>query len=104
MLAVRSRNTIWALMVSITTLQAQTATITGSITDPDGGLVKDAVVQAKNSATGTVIRAIPSPQGEYKLDVPAGTYDLAVPMPCCQWGSFAQSNVAVRGGQPLRFN
>ena len=93
----RFRNTIWAFLASLAPMQAQMATITGSITDPDGGLVKDAGVQAKNSATGALIRAIPSPQGEYKLDVPPGTYDLAVPMPCCQWGSFAQSNVLVRG-------
>jgi hypothetical protein len=104
MLAVGYRNTAWVFVASITALQAQTATITGSITDPDGGFVKDAVVQAKNSITGAVIRSAVSPQGEYKLDVAPGTYDLAVPMPCCQWGSFMQSNVAVRAGQPLRLN
>jgi len=105
MLAVGFRHTTtWIFLALVAALQAQTATITGSVTDPDGGLVKDAVVQVKNSATGAVTRAMVSPQGEYTLDVPPGTYDLAVPMPCCQWGSFAQSNVAVRAGQPLRLN
>jgi len=108
MLAVGFGKTSWLFLASLASMQAQTATITssitGSITDPDGGLVKDAVVQAKNTATGAVIRGINSPQGEYKLDLPPGTYDLAVPMPCCQWGSFAQSNVVVRAGQPFRLN
>jgi hypothetical protein len=108
MTGMRSHRRIWSLWGSLAALPAvafaQTSVITGAITDPDGGAVKDAVIQAKNSATGAVVRAIASPQGEYKLDLPAGTYDLAVPMPCCQWGSFAQSNVAVRAGESRRFN
>ena len=78
---------------------AQTASITGAITDPDGGPVKDARVEAKNSATGAVVRAASSPKGEYTLALPAGTYDLAVPMPCCQWGSFAQASIVLRAGE-----
>jgi hypothetical protein len=83
---------------------AQSGTLTGSITDPDGGVVKDAAIQAKHSTSGTVARATVSSQGEYKLDLPAGSYDLAVPMPCCQWGSFAQANVLVRAGESRRLN
>jgi hypothetical protein len=103
MLAVRFRITLLFALVRIAAF-AQTAVITGSVTDPDGGAVKEAVVQARNSSTGAVIRASISPQGDYKLDLPPGTYDLAVAMPCCQWGSFAQSGVALRAGQPLRLN
>ena len=70
---------LWGSLAALPAVAfAQTSVITGAITDPDGGAVKDAVIQAKNSATGAVVRAIASPQGEYKLDLPAGTYDLAV--------------------------
>jgi hypothetical protein len=83
---------------------AQSSGIHGSITDPDGGVVKDAIVQAKNSATGAVVRGTSSANGEYSLALPAGTYDLTIPMPCCQYGSFARSNVAVEAGEPLRLD
>jgi hypothetical protein len=78
---------------------AQQGAIRGTITDPDGGVVKDAIVQAKDSATGAVIRATSSARGDYTVKLPPGTYDLAVPMPCCQWGSFAQTNIALRAGE-----
>ena len=83
---------------------AQTSSITGVITDPDGGVVKDAVVEAKNKATGAVLRGTSSAKGEYAIRVPGGTYDLAIPMPCCQWSSYAKSNVQVTTGQPLRMD
>ncbi|MBZ5632559.1 MAG: carboxypeptidase-like regulatory domain-containing protein [Acidobacteriia bacterium] len=83
---------------------AQPASITGTISDPDGGIVKDAVIQATNSATHAVVRGPGSPKGEYTLALPAGTYDLAVAMPCCQYGSFTQSGVIVRAGESRRLN
>jgi hypothetical protein len=83
---------------------AQTSSISGVITDPDGGVVKDAVVEAKNTANGSVVRGTSSAKGEYALRVAAGTYDLAVPMPCCQWSSYAKSNVAVGAGQALHLD
>jgi hypothetical protein len=83
---------------------AQTATLRGTITDPDGNPVKNAVVEAKNAAAGSTIRATSSERGEYQLQVPAGNYDLSVPMPCCQWGSFSQSNLAVRAGEGRRLD
>jgi hypothetical protein len=83
---------------------AQSASIAGSITDPDGGVVKDVIVHARNSATGAEVRGTSSARGEYKIVVPPGKYDIAAPMPCCQWGSFAQSNVAVSAGESKRLN
>jgi carboxypeptidase family protein len=83
---------------------AQSATITGAINDPDGGSVKDAVIQATNSATKAVVRGTGPDKGEYSLALPAGTYDLTVVMPCCQYGSFTQSNVVVRAGESRRVN
>jgi len=83
---------------------AQSVTITGTITDPDGGIVKDAVVQATNAATGAVVRGAVLAKGEYTLALPAGTYDLAIPMPCCQYGTFNQAGVIVRAGESRRLD
>jgi hypothetical protein len=83
---------------------AQPASITGAITDPDGGVVKDALIQAKNATTSAVVRVTGSPKGEYTLALPAGTYDLAVLMPCCQYGTFTQANVVVRAGESRRLD
>ena len=83
---------------------AQTATITGAITDPDGGIVKDAVIEATNSSTRAVVRANGSGKGEFALALPAGTYDVSVTMPCCQYGSSTQRNVSVRAGETRRLN
>ena len=83
---------------------AQPAKIAGAITDPDGGAVKDAVIQAKNQATSEVVRGMGSAKGEYTLALPAGTYDLAVIMPCCQYGSSNQPGVIVRAGESRRLD
>jgi len=83
---------------------AQSSSIIGVISDPDGGIVKDAVVEAKNTASGAVVRGTSTAKGEYTLRVVAGTYELAVPMPCCQWSSYSKSNVAVSAGQSLRLD
>jgi hypothetical protein len=83
---------------------AQQASIQGVITDPDGGFVKDAIVQVKTSGTGAVVRATSSAKGTYKVALPAGTYDLAVPMPCCQWGSFSQAKIELRAGEARRLD
>src|SRR5258708_4777278 len=77
--------------------------ITGAVTDPDSGVVKDAIVQAKNTATGAVLRATSSLRGEYAFaPLPPGVYDLSITMPCCQYGSATQSGVALRAGEPRR--
>jgi hypothetical protein len=83
---------------------SQSATIAGVIADPDGGMVKDTLIQAKNSVTGAVVRVTGSPKGEYTLALPAGTYDLSVLMPCCQYGTFTQTNVVVRTGESRRLD
>jgi hypothetical protein len=91
---------VWVAAAAV----AQTSSISGLITDPDGGVVKDAVVEAKNTANGSVVRGTTSARGEYALRVAAGTYDLAVPMPCCQWSSYSKSNLTVGAGQALHLD
>src|SRR5713101_3578623 len=77
--------------------------ITGAVTDPDKGVVKDAIVQAKNTATGAVLRATSSLRGEYAFtQLPPGAYDLSITMPCCQYGSATQPGVTIGAGESRR--
>ena len=102
----RLRSVSFALLPGIlnAVALAQSATITGTITDPDGGAVKDAQIQAKNSASSAMVRATSSSNGEYSIVLPAGTYDFAVVMPCCQYGTFNRSGVVVGAGASPRIN
>jgi len=83
---------------------AQLATLRGTIIDPDGNPVKNAPVEARNPAIASTVRATSSERGEYRLQLPAGTYDVTVPMPCCQWGSFNQPNLPVKAGEDRRLD
>jgi hypothetical protein len=77
--------------------------ITGVVTDPDSGVVKDAIVQAKNTATGVVLQATSSLRGEYAFgQLPPGVYDLSISMPCCQYGSAARPGVTVGARESRR--
>jgi len=102
----RLRSTILAMLPGLLSAVAlaQSATVSGTITDPDGGVVKDASIQAKNSAGGAVVRGVGSSKGEYSIALPAGTYDIAVVMPCCQYGTFTQPGVILRAGESRRLD
>jgi len=102
----RLRSTTLAILPCIlnAVALAQSAKLSGTITDPDGGFVKDASIQAKNSANGAVVREIGSSKGDYSIALPAGTYDIAVVMPCCQYGTFTQPGVTLRAGELRRMD
>ncbi|HTM47910.1 MAG TPA: carboxypeptidase-like regulatory domain-containing protein, partial [Bryobacteraceae bacterium] len=57
--------------------QVDTATITGTVTDPTGASVLAAKIQATNQANGTVYHAASGDAGVYVLTaLPIGVYDL----------------------------
>src|SRR5271163_4452961 len=59
-----------------------TGTITGTITDASGAVVRDAPVVATNTATGIKVTGKTSSAGEISLkDVPIGTYSVVVTAP-----------------------
>ncbi len=68
------------LLISVTALgQTDRGTITGTISDPASAVVANAMVEAKNEATGVVYRASSSNTGNYTVpQLPAGTYDLSI--------------------------
>src|SRR4051794_7317352 len=58
---------------------AQTASITGRITDPGGAVVPDAVVTAQSTASGASTSAKSNQEGYYSLTaLNPGSYDLTV--------------------------
>jgi carboxypeptidase family protein len=73
-LALAAALAIWA--------QGDRGTITGTVADPAGAVVANAVVEAKNADTGTAYQAGSSTTGNYTLaQMPVGTYELSVSVP-----------------------
>jgi len=57
--------------------QAETATISGTATDPSGAALVNASVQATNTGTGVSQSTVTDAQGRYRIpDLPVGTYDI----------------------------
>jgi len=52
-------------------------TILGTVGDPTGGVIADATITAKNTATGLTRSTQTSPDGSYSIpELPVGTYDV----------------------------
>jgi len=59
--------------------QSDRGTITGTVSDPAGGVVPGAKVTAKSPENGAVFEAATTATGNYTLpSLPVGTYDLTV--------------------------
>ncbi len=57
--------------------QTTTGSISGTVKDPDGAVIPDIAVIAKNTATGAQQNAVTNAQGSYVFPtVPVGTYEL----------------------------
>src|SRR5271169_932184 len=85
--------------------QNKPGSIGGRVSDPEGAAVAKAPVQAKNTVTGSVYRGLSSASGDYLLaQVPPGTYELSVNVPCCAYQPFMQADLAVEPAQAFRFD
>ena len=79
------------------------ATIIGTITDPDGGVVGSALIQAKHIETAQVYRAATSTAGAYTLTrLPAGEYVLSVPAIGFTLDRLERTGIVVQPAQTLR--
>jgi hypothetical protein len=71
-----------SLLPCVLSAQSYRGAIRGSISDPSGGLVPNAKVQAKNNDTGLLRDTISSADGTYVLpELPAGIYTVTVNAP-----------------------
>jgi hypothetical protein len=91
------------LFASVAFGQTGLGTITGAITDPDGGIVEGATVQAKNAETGKIYTAASSRTGGFTLSqLPAGSYEVSVPAVGFKFSRYTQKDIAVQAGQITR--
>ena len=83
----------------------QAGSITGSITDPGGGAVPKAEVQATQLETGKVFSAAASTYGSYTLsNLPVGTYDVMVPPVGFSYARLQKKGIALKALQNLRLD
>src|SRR5438552_12928168 len=81
--------------------QADRGTITGTVADPQGGVVPQAKVGLRNTQTGSQYETLTTPTGNYSLgQLPAGTYDLSVEY--AGFKKFTQHGIAVQVAQTER--
>ena len=87
--------------------QEVSGTITGTLLDPNGKVVTGLAVpvQLKNTATGAQFTSTVSDTGTFALTrLPAGSYDLNVPMACCMYRTYQQKSVTLTAGQTLHLD
>ena len=84
---------------------AQTGSLSGTVTDPNGDGVPTAQVQAKNTATGKVYQTESALKGDFAIPrLPAGTYDITVPPVGFTFPRFEQKGLAVQAGKPTKLD
>lgn len=66
----------WATLALAPSVQAQAGTLTGLVTNELGQPIAQAQIQVLGGAAGT--GTLSNDQGRYRIDLPAGTYDLVV--------------------------
>ncbi len=87
-------------------LQAQSGAgaITGTVTDPDGGVVFGVTVQAKNAA-GKIFTGATSRAGGYTIPrLPPGLYEIIVPTVGFKFDSYSKKDIAVQANQTVHFD
>lgn len=95
-----------ALLLSLGSLaSAQTGNLAGTISDPDGGGVFTAPVEAKNVASGKVYKTTAVAKGSYTFSkLPAGTYDITVPPIGFSFNKYEQKGVAIQAAKTARID
>jgi hypothetical protein len=80
--------------------QGDRGSITGTITDPSGGVTPNAPIDVKNVETGAVFHGGTSGTGNYVIPVPVGTYQMTVAVP--GFKKYIRENVEVRVASATR--
>jgi len=66
---------IFVLLLSVNTIFGQTASLTGAVTDPQGGAIAGATITATNTATGASRTTVSARDGAYQIpQLPPGNY------------------------------
>ena len=92
------------MWVSVLAL-AQTGSLSGNVTDPNGDGVPTAQIQARNTTTGTVYKGASAAKGNFTISrVPAGTYDITVAPLGFTFPKYEQKGFTVQAGKPARLD
>jgi hypothetical protein len=80
--------------------QGDRGNITGTVLDPAGAVVANAMIQARNTATGNVYQAATTETGNYNFSqLPVGSYELSVTVP--GFKKFIRQGLTVQVAQTL---
>jgi hypothetical protein len=91
------------LAVGAVFAQSDRGTITGTVTDPAGGVIPDAAIEAMNSETGALYKVVSTSTGNYTLaQLPAGTYQISVSAP--GFKQYVRKGITVLVAQTLRID
>lgn len=91
------------LFASIALAQGSRGAVTGIATDPDGGGIAGAPVNAKNMTNGAVYGTVSTLKGNFTISgLPAGPYELSVPAIGFTYLSYVRRGLVLREGQTLR--
>jgi hypothetical protein len=90
--------------VGTVTAQSQRASLTGTVSDPNGAPVPEAPIQVKNKATAALARTSSKSDGRYALaGLAAGTYEFSIVMPCCAYKPTTQ-DILLEAGKTVQLN
>src|SRR5579883_766310 len=91
------------VLASIAFGQSDRGNINGTVTDPNGAVIPNATVVARNQETGAVSQAATTATGNYTIaQLPAGLYDISVELP--GFKKFVQTGIAVQVAQTARID
>ena len=80
--------------------QGNRGSLTGTITDPQGGVTPNASVDVKNMDTGELFHGGASSTGNYVIPVPVGKYELSVT--AAGFKKYVRENLEVEGATDTR--
>ena len=92
------------VFVSVASLSAQSdsASVTGTVSDPTGKPVQDAAVGVRNEASAAVSKGTTDAQGKYSVgSLPAGTYTIEVSAPAFALASHPGITLGAGGTQDV---
>jgi hypothetical protein len=84
--------------------QNNQASLSGTISDPNGATKAEAPIQLKNQATGALARTSSESDGSYALTgLAPGTYEFSIVMPCCAYKRIAR-DISLEAGKAAQLN
>ena len=89
--------------IALADAEGNRGTITGAVSDPAGGVIAGAPIEARNVDTGALYTAASQATGNFTLpQLPAGNYEMTVAV--AGFKRFERQNITLQGTQVLRLD